>query len=43
MALTWLNDQPGRPYSPELRFDAVGVTIDASDRLVALEHLEGAF
>lgn len=43
MALTWLNDQPDRPYAPELRFDAVGVTIDATGRLVALEHLEGAF
>ncbi|MDW5595880.1 YraN family protein [Conexibacter stalactiti] len=43
MALTWLNDQPGRSYSPELRFDAVGVTLDASGGLVALEHLEGAF
>lgn len=43
MALTWLNDQPGRSYSPELRFDAVGVTLDASGRLMALEHLEGAF
>jgi putative endonuclease len=43
MALTWLNDQPERPYVPELRFDAVGVTIDAAGHLVALEHLEGAF
>ncbi|HST40992.1 MAG TPA: YraN family protein [Conexibacter sp.] len=43
MALTWLSDQPGRSYSPELRFDAVGVTVDASGALVALEHLEGAF
>jgi putative endonuclease len=43
MALSWLNDQPERLYAPELRFDAVGVTIDAAGRLVALEHLEGAF
>lgn len=43
MALTWLNDQTDRPYARELRFDAVGVTIDAAGRLVALEHLEGAF
>ena len=32
-----------RPRTPELRFDAIGVTIDAYGRLVALEHLEGAF
>jgi putative endonuclease len=43
MALSWLDDQPDRPYVPELRFDAVGVTIDATGRLVSLEHLEGAF
>jgi putative endonuclease len=43
MALTWLGEQPRRPYVPELRFDALGVTLDASDRLVAIEHLEGAF
>lgn len=43
MALAWLADQPRRTYVPELRFDAVGVTIDATGRLVALEHLEGAF
>ena len=29
--------------SPTLRFDAVGVVVDADDRLVALDHLEGAF
>ena len=43
MALTWLDDQPQRPYVAELRFDALGVTIDARDQLVAIEHLEGAF
>ena len=43
MALSWLQDKPRRHYVPELRFDAVGVTIDASGRLLALEHLEGAF
>lgn len=42
MAVAWLQSQP-RPFAPELRFDAVGVTVDARDRLVALEHLEGAF
>lgn len=43
VAVAWLNDNPERPYVPELRFDAVGVTIDARGQLVALEHLEGAF
>jgi putative endonuclease len=43
MAAAWLREQDDRPRTPELRFDAIGVTIDAYGRLVALEHLEGAF
>jgi len=43
MAAAWLQEQRDRPRTPELRFDAIGVTIDAHGRLVALEHLEGAF
>jgi putative endonuclease len=43
MAGRWLAERPRRPYAAELRFDAIGVTIDPTDRLVALEHLEGAF
>jgi putative endonuclease len=43
MAAAWLQEQGERPRTPELRFDAIGVTIDARGRLVALEHLEGAF
>jgi putative endonuclease len=43
MAAAWLQEQPSRPRPPELRFDAIGVTIDAVGRLVSIEHLEGAF
>ncbi len=43
MAAAWLQEQADRPHTPELRFDAIGVTIDAHGRLVALEHLEDAF
>lgn len=43
MAVAWLVEQPAGDFAPELRFDAVGVTFDATGRLVALEHLEGAF
>ena len=39
----WLAERTDRPHVPELRFDAIGITIDARGRLVALEHLEGAF
>jgi putative endonuclease len=43
MAAAWLQEREDRPHAPELRFDAIGVTIDARGRLVALEHLESAF
>lgn len=43
MAVAWLQEQVDRPRVPELRFDAIGVTIDAHGHLVALEHLENAF
>jgi putative endonuclease len=43
MAAAWLQEAPDRPVRETLRFDAVGITIDPQGRLVALEHLEGAF
>ena len=43
MAAAWLAEVQERPRSADLRFDAIGVTIDAHGRLVRLEHLEGAF
>ncbi len=39
----WLAARPGHPYARELRFDAIGVTLDRAGRLLALEHVEGAF
>lgn len=43
MAAAFLAEVRERPRAEELRFDAVGVTIDGQGRLAALEHLEGAF
>ena len=43
MAASWLIERRERPYADELRFDAIGVTLDASGGLTCLEHLEGAF
>jgi putative endonuclease len=43
MARAWLSEHPDRPWSTNLRFDAIGVVIDAQGRLVRLDHLEGAF
>ena len=43
MAAAWLAETGDRPRAAELRFDAIGVVMDARGRLVALDHLEGAF
>ena len=43
MAAAWLAETRERPRSAALRFDAICVTFDARDRLVALDHIEGAF
>jgi putative endonuclease len=43
MAGSWLIERSDRPYADELRFDAIGVTFARDGRLVAIEHLEGAF
>jgi putative endonuclease len=31
------------PRPPEIRFDAIGVSVDGRGRLLSLEHLENAF
>jgi putative endonuclease len=43
LAGRWLVERRDRPYADVLRFDAIGVSFDAAGRLVALEHVEGAF
>lgn len=43
MAARWLVERRDRPRAEELRFDVIGVTLDAQGRLVRLDHLEGAF
>ena len=43
MAAAYLAEVPDRPRSKELRFDAIGVSVDGGGRLVALDHLEAAF
>jgi putative endonuclease len=43
MAACWLAERRERPRAWELRLDAIGITVDGSGKLVALEHLEGAF
>jgi putative endonuclease len=44
MAREWLAQdllEGARP--PEIRFDAIGISFDATGRLVSLDHLEAAF
>ena len=46
MAREWLtggHDRLGPSSPPEIRFDAVGISLDPTGRLIDLEHLEGAF
>jgi putative endonuclease len=44
LAREWLSQRGAdAPWRPELRFDALGVELDPSGRLVRLDHLEGAF
>ncbi|MBV9819107.1 MAG: YraN family protein [Solirubrobacterales bacterium] len=43
MASRWLAERRDRPHAAILRFDAIGVTVDAAGRLVCIEHLEDAF
>lgn len=44
MAREWLDAcSCERPWRPDLRFDAIGIEVDARGRLISLEHLEGAF
>jgi putative endonuclease len=45
MAGQWLaarGDTP-RTQRPELRFDAIGITVSRGGRLLRLDHVEGAF
>jgi putative endonuclease len=43
IAARWLAERTERPRAAHLRFDAIGVVVDAHGRVVALDHLEAAF
>ena len=36
-------ERRGQPRYAEIRFDAVGVTLDRDGRVLDVEHVEGAF
>lgn len=39
----WLVERSARPRAEELRFDAIGVSVEPDGRLSSIEHVEGAF
>lgn len=43
LATQWLAHTHDRPHRPNVRFDAIGVTLSAGGELLVLEHLEEAF
>ncbi|WP_320669976.1 YraN family protein [Patulibacter defluvii] len=44
LASAWLaTERRDRPPAEEVRFDAIAVLVDERDRLLRLDHLEGAF
>jgi putative endonuclease len=44
LAAAWLSDESRvRPSARTIRFDAIGVTVDHGDRLLSIDHLDGAF
>jgi len=43
IAARWLAEVSERPRADDLRFDVIGVTVDAAGRLIELEHREGVF
>ena len=44
LAVAWLAERRGSlPRYAEIRFDAVGVTLDRAGEVVDVDHIEGAF
>jgi putative endonuclease len=44
LATAWLTDEKHiRPTAHTIRFDAIGVMVDSKDRLLSLDHIEGAW
>ncbi len=43
LAAAWMAERRAVPRYDRIRFDAVGVTLDHSDRVVDVEHIPNAF
>jgi putative endonuclease len=43
LATAWMSERRDQPPYDEIRFDAVGVTLDRNDRVVDVDYVKGAF
>jgi putative endonuclease len=43
LATAWMAERPDLPFYADIRFDAVGVTLDRRGRPLEVEHIEAAF
>jgi putative endonuclease len=43
LATAWMSERRDQPRYEEIRFDAVGVTLDGEGRALEVEHVKGAF
>ncbi|HEU5064026.1 MAG TPA: YraN family protein [Solirubrobacterales bacterium] len=43
LATAWMSERRGQPLYKEIRFDAVGVTLDRAGRPVDVDYVKGAF
>jgi putative endonuclease len=43
LATAWMSERPNQPRYDEIRFDAVGVTLDRAGRALDVDYVRGAF
>lgn len=43
LATAWMSERRDQPPYEEIRFDAVGVTLDRSGRAIEVDYVKGAF
>ncbi|HET8956581.1 MAG TPA: YraN family protein [Solirubrobacterales bacterium] len=43
LATAWMSERRGGPRYDEIRFDAVGVTLDRAGRAIDVDYVKGAF
>jgi putative endonuclease len=43
LATAWISERREQPFYKEIRFDAVGVTLDRQGRPVDVDYIKGAF